>query len=82
MVAVKIINAKKVSMDNTSKNLKREIDILRILHSDYIVKFIQAVRTPNNIYIFFEFCDGGDLLSLLQKRGSKLTESEAILIFR
>ena len=41
-----------------------------------------ATRTPNNLYMFLEYCNEGDLKELLKKRGGKLTESEAVLYFR
>ncbi len=41
-----------------------------------------ATRTPNNLYMFLEHCNEGDLKELLKKRGGKLTESESVLYFR
>ena len=41
-----------------------------------------ATRTPNNLYMFLENCNDGDLGVLLKKKSGKLTESEAVVYFR
>jgi len=41
-----------------------------------------ATRTPNNLYMFLEHCNDGDLGVLLKKRSGKITESEAVVYFR
>jgi len=37
-----------------------------------------ATRTPRNLYMFLEYCSGGDLKDLLKQKGGKLAESEAV----
>ena len=64
------------------KLLKREIEILQKLSNPHIVKMYYATRTPRNLYMFFEYCDEGDLKELIQRRNGKLTESEAVSLFR
>ena len=41
-----------------------------------------ATRTPNNLYMFLEHCNEGDLGVLLKKRSGKITESESVVYFR
>ena len=50
-----------------------------------IVTFYQAYRTTNNVYLFLELCDQGDLNQFIKKRNSsnfKLSECEAKYILR
>lgn len=57
--------------------LKNEINIMKTVKSPYIVNLLEVYQTSNHIYIILEFCDGGDVRSLLTKKG-KLTEKEAL----
>lgn len=45
-----------------------------------IVQFIQMIESPNNFYIFMEYCPGGTLQMLL-KRG-RIAEQEALVYFK
>jgi serine/threonine protein kinase len=45
-----------------------------------IIKFVEMLRTTNNYYLVYEFCNGGTLAEYLKKRG-KLPEDEALKIF-
>lgn len=78
-VAVKIISLNKVAAEsNFIKLLRREIEILQKINHPNIVKLHYATRTTNNLYMFLEYCADGDLKKLLEKRGGKLPESEAV----
>ncbi|KAL4462170.1 hypothetical protein ABPG73_018915 [Tetrahymena malaccensis] len=82
-VAVKIISLQKVAQDsNFIKLLRREIEILQKINHPNVVKLHYATRTTNNLYMFLEYCADGDLKKLLEKRGGKLPESEAVQYFR
>jgi len=52
------------------------------IKSNYIVTMYHATRTPNNLYMFLEHCNEGDLGVLLKKRSGKITESESVVYFR
>jgi len=61
-VAVKVIPASKLLQNEDMYHLfLREIDILRQIKGENIVQLLDVKRTPNNLYIFMEYCDGGDL---------------------
>jgi len=64
-VAVKVIPVANIPKKNSkefTKLLKREIDIMRKLtESDSIVTMYDCALTANNLYMFLDFCDGGDL---------------------
>jgi serine/threonine protein kinase len=46
-----------------------EIKSLKSLNSPNIIKYLGEETTTNNVYIVTEYCDGGELLSLLNKSG-------------
>ena len=49
------------------EHIKREINhlkvftIIKMLDNEHIVKMLDIAQTPNNLYIFLEFCNGGSL---------------------
>lgn len=43
------------------KNLFNEITILKGIKSENIVEIFDVASTSSNVYIFLEFCAGGDL---------------------
>jgi serine/threonine protein kinase len=59
----------------------REIDVLRQLKGNHIVQLVDCKRTTNHLYIFLDYCDGGDLEGLL-KRKKIFTEEEALIILK
>lgn len=70
-VAVKVIPAMKMLENQENYELfMREIEVLRQIKGDHIVHLLDVKRTPNNLYIFTEFCNGGDLDTLLKKNGA------------
>ena len=54
-----------------------EIKILSSLKNDHIVKFVETLKTPNNFYFVYEFCNGGTLDTLLSTK-KILPEKEAL----
>lgn len=58
----------------------KEINSLRKLHHPNIIKFIDAKKTSSSIYLIMEFCNEGNLDTLLESR--TLSESETLYYFR
>lgn len=85
-VAVKMIPAAKLLESEDQYNLfMREIEVLRQIKGSHIVQLIDVKRTPNNLYIFIDFCDGGDLEKLMKqnkKDGKLFSEEEALKIVK
>jgi serine/threonine protein kinase len=55
----KILAVKQIELKNLKGGLallKRELDVLNLLESPYIVKFYKPIRTVNNLYFFLEYC--------------------------
>lgn len=63
-----ILNRKRISA------LEMEIEILKELQHENIVKYIGTQKTQNKLLIFLEYLSGGSLSSLLRKYG-KLNET-------
>ncbi|EAS05912.1 plant dual-specificity MAP kinase kinase family domain protein (macronuclear) [Tetrahymena thermophila SB210] len=61
--------------------LKNEVQLWKELDHPNIVKFIDFSETPNNIYFFLEYCNGGDLDKLIKRQG-RLSEVETIHYFK
>lgn len=69
-------------MTRTSlKNLEDEIKVLSNLpKSDHIIKLHEIIKTDNHFYLIIDYCNGGDLFSLLERR-LILKEAEVRIIF-
>lgn len=81
-VAVKVIPAAKLLESEDQYNLfMREIDVLRQIKGQHIVQLLDVKRTPNNLYIFTDYCDGGDLEKPMKSK-KEFTEEEACSILK
>lgn len=81
-VAIKVINnAKYLENPDIYELFLREIAILRQIKGPHIVELIDVRRTPNNLYLFMEYCDSGDLETYI-KGGRKFSEFEALFIIK
>ena len=69
------------SMNRKSwQNLHDEIKILENVNSPHIVKLFERFKTNRHFYLILEYCNGGDLESLLERR-LILSEQEARSIY-
>lgn len=59
---------------------KKEINILKQLNHPNIIKFIDAIRSENYLYLVMEFCKDGNLDGLISK--NNLSENEILYYFR
>lgn len=57
-----------------------EIKTLSKIENPNVIKFIEMLQTCNNVYLVYEFCNGGTLEEFVQKK-KFLPEGEALLIF-
>ena len=58
-----------------------EIKTLNRIKTPNVVRFIEMLKTANNMYLVYEYCDGGTLEDLLQKK-HHLSEVESLKIFQ
>ena len=47
--------------------LEREVDIMSGLSHPNIIRLFSALKTENNLYIFTDYCDEGDLKGFIKK---------------
>ena len=80
-VACKMINQKNVKA-RIKKYLVQEIEVMMSITHDNILRFLEAKKTTNNIYIFFEYWNGGDLRKFVDFHDGKLNEKLCKVILR
>lgn len=66
-MAIKVIDSNKLSM-NAEKAAFTEINAMNGLDHKHIVKMIKFMWVNSYICIVLEYCDGGDLATLLYKK--------------
>ncbi len=67
-VAIKIINKKSAPKDVVAKFLPREIEVLKALDHECIIKLIDVVNTPDTMYLVMELATSGDLLDFINSK--------------
>lgn len=76
IVAVKKINKSSIRKSHILKSILQEISNLKKIKHRNIMNLVEAVQSPNNIYLIMEYCNSGNLKSYLQKQ-IILEETEA-----
>ena len=83
-VAIKIIpNRMFYKSKNLDKFVKNEINSLKktnLVKNPNIIKFIEILRSSNNTYFIYEYCNGGTLEQMMKKK-KRYKEREALKIF-
>ncbi len=80
-LAIKVIRIQNIEL--LSKSIEREIKILQTLENKNIVKFYDIIRSSNNIYMVYEYCDGGDLDKLRNSTSAGyLSEAQTIVFMK
>ena len=81
-VAIKVIPLNKFSeVPKLEEFTTNEIKILGRIDNPNVIKFIEMLKTANNMYLVYEFCEGGTLENILSVR-DHLPEKEALKIFQ
>jgi len=80
--AIKVYDKNKL-VDNARRGtVKREIQILRKLNSQYTIKLYEVIETTKYIFLVMELVHGVSLLSYLKSQpGKKISETECLNIF-
>lgn len=76
IVAIKQIPLEK---DHDLRALMGEIDLLKILKHENIVKYHGFVKTLNSLNVFLEYCAGGSLRQLYKRLGHGFLEPQLVL---
>lgn len=80
-VALKIINCQNVPRDFKEKFLPRELDVVRILNHENVIKTMEVFSNGKKTYLSLEYAAHGDLLNYIRMRGA-LDEAMSATIFR
>lgn len=81
-LAVKRIKITDIIDDATEREMVlREIEVLRQIEGEHLVQLVDLYRTANNLYIFMEYCEGGDLDTKIEKN-QEFSEEEACSIIK
>lgn len=69
MFAVKVMSVDKFKhTPKLSEFTNNEISILTKINHPNIIKFIEMLRTNNNYYLVYEFCNGGTLADYIKSK--------------
>jgi len=79
--AIKAIKIEKFrDVPKLSEFTTNEIQTLVKINNPNIIKFVEMLRTSNNVYMVYEFCNGGTLEELIKSKNF-LSEQESLKIF-
>ena len=80
-VACKAIKQKSIK-PLSKKYLLEEINIMMRSKHPNVINFLELKKTTNNIYIFMEFWNGGDLTNFIKLKGNRLNETLVKIILK
>ncbi|KAF9824512.1 hypothetical protein SFRURICE_001396 [Spodoptera frugiperda] len=66
-VAIKIISKFQAPGDYLKKFLPREIEVVKGLKHENLIRFLQAIETTHRVYIVMEYAENGSLLDIIRK---------------
>lgn len=79
--AVKVIKLEKFKMiPKLHEFTINEIQTLSKIKNPNIIRFIEMLRTSHNVYLIYDYCNGGTLEDIIKKK-KMLSEKEALEIF-
>ena len=81
IVAVKILDKKKIEDEVDIERINREIEILRNIYHPNICQMYETYTTIHNYYLIMEYVPGGDLFDYINEK-SFLPENKACYFFR
>lgn len=67
-MALKAIRKERVFGTNLYRYIQTEKEILSLLNHPFIVKLRYAFQTETYLFLVMDYCEGGDLSKLLEKR--------------
>ena len=79
--ALKILRFKTESGESEKLLFEREIRVMQQLVHEKLVKLIDCGRANNRFFLVMEFCRGGNVEELVERRGGKLDPAVAVSIF-
>ena len=70
------LNKKAMSKEDM-ENIRNQINILKIVTDEFVLKLLDIIENESYLYIMTELCKGGDLYSYLNQRSFKISEEKA-----
>lgn len=67
-VAIKIVNKLSTPKEVVERFLPREIETMKAVDNEHIVKLHEVIETPETIFFIMELADRGDLLDFINER--------------
>lgn len=67
-VAIKIVNKLSTPKEVVERFLPREIETMKAVDNEHIVKLFEVIETPETIFFVMELADRGDLLDFINER--------------
>ncbi|KAL4491134.1 hypothetical protein ABPG73_013203 [Tetrahymena malaccensis] len=80
-VAAKIFDMTQNFSEKDQESIKRQLDILFTTKHPYILECYDFIQTKHNIYLFSEYCNGGDLQQYIESR-PYISEAECLDLFK
>ncbi|XP_055388183.1 testis-specific serine/threonine-protein kinase 4-like [Condylostylus longicornis] len=80
-VAIKIISKTRVPSEYLNRFLPREIEIIRMLRHENLIKYYDSVETTEKVYIIMQLAVNGSLLDLIRKE-KQLNDNKARKYFQ
>lgn len=77
-VAIKVLRSKVQVSEQARKQFLREIEATRTLQHPHLVRFLGSGSEGDGFYFLLEYCAGGSLADLRQRRGGRLSLEEAM----
>ena len=70
-VAIKMIPLTKFEdISKLTELTRNELEILKLVEDNInVINFVEMIKTKNNIYLVYEFCEGGTLEDVIRVRG-------------
>lgn len=80
-MAIKVIPLDKFKeIPKLTEFTMNEIQTLSKIENIHVIKFLEMLKTSNNMYLIYEFCNGGTLENIINKR-KYLNENDSLNYF-
>ena len=82
-LAIKIVKTSVFKkMPLYEKLTENEISVLKNMDNENIIKFKELIRTSEKYYFVYEYCNGGNLHTLVKEKKKSLDEKQGIIYFK
>ncbi|GAW82544.1 serine/threonine protein kinase [Plasmodium gonderi] len=81
MVAIKILNKKRLKRLISYDKIMKEIEIHQQMNHNHICQFYEVYENRKNIYMILEYVSNGDLLTYIYKNKKRINEDTTRRIF-